>query len=108
MSLAVVFDYEMYIEVEEGEINQTWKEDNVFEFWTFYDLLSNKIIKYKQNHKKCSGGYNMRPDTQKNKDARYKRKDYVRGKIGRPLSEEVQLYKSAKKPKEAKYHQGTN
>ena len=45
MTLEVVLAYEMYLEVEEGYIDQTWKEDNIVELWTLCDLLSNQMIR---------------------------------------------------------------
>ena len=45
ISLAVVVDYDMFLEVAEGEINYTWKEDNIVDFWNFYYLLFNQMIK---------------------------------------------------------------
>ena len=45
MYIAVVVAYDMYFEVEEWYLYQTWKEDNIIDFWTFCDLLSNNMIK---------------------------------------------------------------
>ena len=32
MSLAVVVDYEMYLDVSERDLNYTWKDDNIVDF----------------------------------------------------------------------------
>ena len=45
MSLAVVVDYDMYLNVEEWDLDQTWKEDNIVDFWKFCDPLYNQMIK---------------------------------------------------------------
>ena len=64
--LSVVFSYEIYLEVEEGEINQTLKDENIFDFWIFRYLLSNQMIKYNPTHSKYAGDKNMRPTTHHN------------------------------------------
>ena len=45
MSLAVVVDYYMYLKVAELDLDQTWKDDNIVDFWTFCDILYNQMIK---------------------------------------------------------------
>ena len=82
MPLEVVLAYEMYLEVEEGYIDQTWKEDNIVELWTLCDLLSNQMIKYNPTHCKYSGESNMRPATHHNQALRYKNKDSAGKKEG--------------------------
>ena len=75
----------------EGELNQTWKDDNIVDFWKNCDLLSNKIIKYNPAHFKYTGEANMRPAKQQNQSAIEKIKEDTRGKIVRPSEEEVQF-----------------
>ena len=48
MSLAVVVDYYMYLKVAELDLDQTWKDDNIVDFWTFCDILYNQMIKWTQ------------------------------------------------------------
>ena len=43
MSLEVFFAYDMYLNVEEGDLKYTRKEENIVDFWTFRDLLSNHM-----------------------------------------------------------------
>ena len=97
ISFAVFFDCDMYLEVEEGELHQTWKDDKKIDFWTFRYLLSNQMIEYNPTHHKYAGDANMRPDTQQNQAAREKSKETTRVKRGRPSAEKVQLSKFAKK-----------
>ena len=80
MSLAVVVDYEMYLDVSERDLNYTWKDDNIVDFWTFSDILSNQIIRYNLTHCKYAGDANMIPDTQNNQDTIYNSNDAERGK----------------------------
>ena len=35
MSLSMFVDYNMYLEVAEGELDQTWKDNNIVDFCTF-------------------------------------------------------------------------
>ena len=83
MYLAEVF-YDMYLEVSEYDPGQTWKDDNIFDFWKFCDLLSNQMIKYNPTHHKYPGNTNMRLATQQYQPARDISKDDARGKRGRP------------------------
>ena len=83
----------------ERELDQTWKDHNIFDLWTFRDLLSNQMIKYNPTHHKYVGGTNMRPAKYQNQAARYKINYYARGKGSRPLVEEVQLSNFEKKKK---------
>ena len=46
ISLAVIVVYAIYLEVTEGELDQTRKDDSIVEFWTVCDLLFNQILKY--------------------------------------------------------------
>ena len=64
MSLAGVVANDMYLEVAEGKLNQTWKDKNSVDFWTFRDLLSNQMVKYNPTHLKYSVDANIIPDTQ--------------------------------------------
>ena len=66
ISIGVVFDYDMYLEVAEVYINQKWKDKNIIYFWIFRDLLSNQMIKYNPTHHKYEGENNMRPTKQQN------------------------------------------
>ena len=59
MSLAIVVDYYMYHEVVEGDLDQTWKDDNIVDFWKFWGILSNQIINYNPTHCKYASGTNM-------------------------------------------------
>ena len=86
MSLAVLVAYDMYLEMEEGELNQTWKEGNIVDFWTFCDLLSNQILKYNPIHRKYASGDSMRPATHKNQSTRYIIQYDSRVKIGKLLA----------------------
>ena len=79
MYLAVGVAYDMYLEVEEGDIVQTWKDKNIVDLWTFHFLLSNKMVKYKPTHRKYSGDATMIPDTQENQSTRDRIKDYASG-----------------------------
>ena len=67
MYISVVVYDDMYLEVSEWDLDKTRKEDNIVDFWTFCDLLSNQMIKYNPTNLKYAGGANMRPATQKNK-----------------------------------------
>ena len=59
MYLAVLVAYDMYLEVSEGDIDQTWKDDNIVDFWKICYLLSYHTIKYNPTHIKYSGASNM-------------------------------------------------
>ena len=59
------FSYDIYLEMVEGDINQTFKDDNIVEFWTVCDLFSNHMLKYNPTHRKYEDGTNMRPAIQK-------------------------------------------
>ena len=63
MPLEVLFTYEMYLEVAEGELDRICKDDDIVDFWKFCALLSNQMIKYKPNHHTYAGDANMRPAT---------------------------------------------
>ena len=91
MYRSLVVDYDRYLEAAEGDLDQTWKDENIFDLWKFRDLLSNQMIKYNPNHRKYAGDTNMRPGTQQNQSARNKSKDNARKKIGTPLEEDIQL-----------------
>ena len=106
ISLAVIVDSRIFLEVAEGEIYQTWKDDNIVDFWTFCDILSNQMIKYNPTHCKYEVEYNMRSDTHIKQTKKYKSKYAVRKEIWRPSEKEVQLSNFSKKIKEAKYHRG--
>ena len=47
MYLVVVFDYGMYLKAAEGDLDHTWKYDNIVDFWKFCDLVSNKMLKHR-------------------------------------------------------------
>ena len=72
----------MYLEVEEGDIERTWKDNNIVYFWKICDLLSNQIIKYKPKHHKYEGDANTIPATHQNQAVQDKNKDDEREKIG--------------------------
>ena len=97
MSLAVVFAYDMYLKVEEGELAQTWKYNNIFDLWKICDLISNNTINYNPTRCKYIGDANIISFSQHNQAEIYKRKDVARGEIGRSLAEDVQLSKFSKK-----------
>ena len=82
--LEVFVDYEIYIWMAEEEINQTWKDNHISDFWTFRDMLSNNIT----NHK-YSVDSNIRLATQQNQYSEDKSKYDARGEIGRPLVAKV-------------------
>ena len=63
MYLTVVVSYHMYLDVEEGDLNQTWKDDNIVDFWTFRVLLYNHMINYNPTHHKYAVDATMRPAT---------------------------------------------
>ena len=90
MYIYAVVACEIYIKVKEGEIDQTWKDDNIFGLWIFCDLLSNWMIKYNLTHSKYAGDANMRPVKYQNQVSIDKSKYSAREEIERPLSEEVQ------------------
>ena len=56
----------MQLEVSEGYLEQTFKDDTIVDVWTFRDLLYNQMIKYNPTYFKYSGDSNMRPATQHN------------------------------------------
>ena len=60
----------MYLELVEWELNQTRKDENIFELWKFCDLLYNAMIKYNWTHCKYAGEVNTRPATQQNQSTR--------------------------------------
>ena len=103
MSLMVFFAYYMYIEVSEWDLYQTWKDENIVEFWTFHYLLSNQMLKYNPTHRKYAGDSSMIPATYQNQSARYKIKYDPRGEIGRLLAYYLQFSTFLKRTKEAKY-----
>ena len=88
MSLAVVVAYVMYLEVAEGYLDQTLKDFNIFDFWTFCDILSNQMIKYNPTHYKYEGNSNMIPAKHQNQSARDNIKDDTREKRGWPPAED--------------------
>ena len=45
MYLELVVAYDMYTKVEEGELDQIWKDKNIVDFWTFRCLLSKQTIR---------------------------------------------------------------
>ena len=100
MSLEVDVAYSMYLKVSEGKINQTQKDDNIFDFWTFHYLLSNHMINYNPTHCKYAGDSNIKPATQNNQATREKKKDASRGERGKMSEEEVEFsnFKKSEKP----------
>ena len=64
--LAVVVDYDIYLEITECEPDQTWKDGSIFDFWTFCYLLPIQMIKYNPTHQKYESYANMIPATHKN------------------------------------------
>ena len=106
MSLAGVVAYDMYLEVAEGKLDQTWKDENSVDFWTFRDLLSNQMVKYNPTHCKYAGGTNMRPAKEQNKATRDNSKDGTRGKIGGGISRGGSIVQLCKK--KSKYRRGAN
>ena len=78
MYLALVVAYDMYLELEEVDINQTWKDKKKFQFWKCCVLISNHMLKYNLFHRQYVGGTNMRPATQQNQSTRYNSKDDAR------------------------------
>ena len=88
ISLAVIVDSRIFLEVAEGEIYQTWKDDNIVDFWTFCDILSNQMIKYNPTHYKYEGNSNMIPAKHQNQSARDNIKDDTREKRGWPPAED--------------------
>ena len=79
MYLTVVVSYHMYLDVEEGDLNQTWKDDNIVDFWTFRVLLYNHLINYNPTHCKYAVYVTLRPATRYYQDARDNRKENPRG-----------------------------
>ena len=39
MSLSVVAAYEIYLDMEEVDLYQTWKDNNIVEFWKFHNIF---------------------------------------------------------------------
>ena len=103
MYLAVVVAYDIYIKMEEGELDQTWKGENIVDLWKFCYLLSNQMLNHNPTHQKYASDTNMRPSTQQNQAARDHNKDDARGKIESTLEEDIQLSNFSKKIKESKY-----
>jgi hypothetical protein len=66
MSLAVLIAYDIYLEVAEGSLDKTWKDDDPCDFWTFRDLLSEQMLKYNPLRRKYAGDSKMRAATQQN------------------------------------------
>ena len=85
MYLSVVVAYAMQLEVSEGELDHTRKDDKIVDFWKFRDLLSNQMNKYNPTHHKYAGDSNMRPYTHQNQAARYNIKGCARGEIWKHL-----------------------
>ena len=50
MSLEVVFDFDIYLEVAEVDLENTWKDYNIVDFWKFFGVLFNQMIKYNPTH----------------------------------------------------------
>ena len=49
MYLAVVVSYNMYLGLEEGDLDKTCKDNKIVEFWTFLYLLSNQMLNTTQS-----------------------------------------------------------
>ena len=75
MLISLFVGYDMYPEVEEGDLNHIEKGDNIVDFWRIFFLLSNHMIKYNPTNCKYSGDTNMIPDTYNNKYTRDKIKE---------------------------------
>ena len=89
VSLSVFVACDIYIEVAEGVLDQTWKDNNIVNVCTFRDLISKQVIKYNPTYCKYSGDAKMRPSTQQNQGTRYESNYDSRGKIFRPLAEDI-------------------
>ena len=96
LSIAVVVAYGIYLKLEEGYINNTWKDANISDIWTFHDILFNQMIRYRPTQIKYAGDYNIRPATQKNQASIDKSMVSKRRKIGRPSADDIQLYDFSK------------
>ena len=45
-AFAVVITHDVYLEVAEGNLDANWKVDEVIDFWTFRDLLSDQMLEH--------------------------------------------------------------
>ena len=90
----------MYLKLKKWELDQTWKDENIFDLWKFRDLLYNNMIKYNPTHCKYAGDSNIKPATQNNQATREKKKDASRGERGKMSEEEVEFsnFKKSEKP----------
>ena len=46
-AMSVVVEYDMYLEVAEGNLRVKWNLDEPMDFWKFRGNLANGILKYK-------------------------------------------------------------
>eukprot|EP00957_Ditylum_brightwellii_P121898 9296026-Ditylum_brightwellii.AAC.1 len=65
--MATAVAYDIYLEVAEGEICQTWRDDNPMNFWEFRDRLSIQKLTYKPTMCTYPGDENMCVSIQQNK-----------------------------------------
>ena len=99
LSIALVSDYGMYLKVTEGDLDHKCKYDNIVDFCTFCNILSNQMIRYNPTYCKYSGDATMRTSSYQNQATRDNIKDSSRVLNRRSLAEEVQLYNFSKKMK---------
>ena len=97
LSIALVSDYGMYLKVTEGDLDHKCKYDNIVDFCTFCNILSNQMIRYNPTYCKYSGDATMRTSSYQNQATRDNIKDSSRVLNRRSLAEEVQLYNLKKK-----------
>lgn len=69
-ALAVVIAFDMYLEIAEGKLDESWKVNNTVKFWRFRELLSEQMLQYNPIDRKYPGDDKMRVCTQKKKRAR--------------------------------------
>ena len=68
MPLSVCVDYEIHMEIAEGELDKSQKHPTPCDFWTFRDVSSTKMLKYYPFHKKYSSDERIQLYSQQNND----------------------------------------
>ena len=85
MSFAVVVDYYMYLDLEEVELDKTWKDEI---FWlldiSWYNFQSDDLVQ--PNPLKYAGNSNMITATHNKQSTIERIKEAARGKRGSPSS----------------------
>ena len=64
--LAVCVSYEIYLDISEGGLDQSWKDPTPCGFWTLRGIFLVQMLKYRPVHRKYDGDTRMRPASQHN------------------------------------------